>query len=132
YIVPRIYGTTLYSTRLANTHFWLATLGILFYAIPLYVAGITQSLMWQEFTADGALRYPNFLETVVRLIPMYALRATGGTLCLTGAVIALFNLWKTAKQGALVAGEAAVAPAPVPVMPQAGASSWHRALESRP
>ena len=66
YIVPRIYGTTLYSNRLANVHFWLATLGILFYAIPMYVAGITQSLMWKEFTAEGVLRYPNFLETVVR------------------------------------------------------------------
>jgi cbb3-type cytochrome oxidase subunit 1 len=67
YIVPRIYGTRLYSNRLANVHFWLATLGILFYAIPMYVAGITQSLMWQDFTPDGTLRYPNFLETVVRL-----------------------------------------------------------------
>ncbi|HEX7020309.1 MAG TPA: cytochrome-c oxidase, cbb3-type subunit I, partial [Gemmatimonadaceae bacterium] len=132
YIVPRIYGTTLYSTRLANTHFWLATLGILFYAIPLYVAGITQSLMWQEFTAQGALRYPNFLETVVRLIPMYALRATGGTLFTTGAVIALFNLWRTAKQGALIAGEPAEAPARVPAEQPPGATTWHRSLESRP
>src|SRR6187399_1237484 len=56
YIVPRIYGTRLYSNRLANAHFWLATLGILFYAIPMYVGGITQSLMWQEFTPDGVLR----------------------------------------------------------------------------
>ena len=67
YVFPRIYGTRLYSLRLANVHFWLATLGILFYAIPMYVGGITQSLMWQEFTPDGVLRYPNFLETVVRL-----------------------------------------------------------------
>jgi cytochrome c oxidase cbb3-type subunit I/II len=132
YIVPRIYGTTLYSTRLANTHFWLATLGILFYAIPLYVAGITQSLMWQEFTAEGTLRYPNFLETVVRLIPMYALRATGGTLFTTGAVIALVNLWRTAKQGALIGGETAQAPALVTAEPRHGVRSWHRSLESRP
>ncbi|MFL5150392.1 MAG: cytochrome-c oxidase, cbb3-type subunit I, partial [Microvirga sp.] len=67
YVFPRIYGTKLYSTALANVHFWLATLGILFYAIPMYVGGITQSLMWQEFTPDGSLRYANFLETVVRL-----------------------------------------------------------------
>ena len=57
WLVPRIYGTELYSTRLANVHFWLATLGILFYVIPMYVAGITQGLMWQEFAADGTLRY---------------------------------------------------------------------------
>src|SRR5829696_6268722 len=80
YVMPRMYGTRLFSTRLANVHFWLATLGILFYAIPMYVGGITQSLMWQEFTPEGALRYPNFLETVVRLRPMYALRAAGGSL----------------------------------------------------
>jgi len=77
YILPRVYGTKLFSVRLANVHFWMATLGILFYAIPLYVAGITQSLMWREFTPDGSLRYANFLETVVRILPMYALRIIG-------------------------------------------------------
>src|SRR6188508_1803902 len=109
YIVPRIYGTELYSTRLANVHFWLATLGILFYAIPMYVAGITQSLMWQEFTADGALRYPNFLETVVRLRPMYALRAAGGSLFMAGALVAVYNLYRTARQGDLLVDEEAQA-----------------------
>ncbi len=131
YIVPRIYGTTMYSNRLANVHFWLATLGILFYAIPMYIAGITQSLMWQDFTADGTLRYPNFLETVVRLAPMYALRAIGGTLFLTGGVIAVYNLYRTARQGALIPGEEMQAPA---MQQPAGAhrESWHRSLESRP
>jgi cytochrome c oxidase cbb3-type subunit I/II len=130
YIVPRIYGTRLYSVRLANVHFWLATLGILFYAIPMYVAGITQSLMWQEFTADGALRYANFLETVVRLAPMYALRATGGTLFTTGAVIATYNLYRTARQGTFVPGESAQA-APLQ-RPAHDRGTWHRRLESRP
>ena len=131
YIVPRIYGTELYSTRLANVHFWLATLGILFYAIPMYVAGITQSLMWQEFAADGTLRYGNFLETVVRLAPMYALRAAGGTLFMTGALVAVYNLWRTARQGHLIANEEAAAP-PL-AQPEAGSSgTWHRSLESRP
>src|SRR6186713_1378729 len=101
YIFPRIYGTKLYSLRLANLHFWLATTGILFYAIPMYVGGVTQSLMWQEFTAEGTLRYPNFLETVVRLAPMYALRAAGGTLFTAGAVVAAYNLYRTARQGVL-------------------------------
>jgi cytochrome c oxidase cbb3-type subunit I/II len=131
YIVPRIYGTSLYSVRLANVHFWLATLGILFYAIPLYVAGITQSLMWQEFTAEGTLRYPNFLETVVRLVPMYALRATGGTLYLAGASIATYNLYRTARQGVFAPAEEAQAPPLAPA--SAGRNgSWHRRLESRP
>ncbi|HEY0872070.1 MAG TPA: cytochrome-c oxidase, cbb3-type subunit I [Vicinamibacterales bacterium] len=130
YIVPRIYRTTLYSTRLANMHFWLATTGILFYVIPLYVGGITQSLMWREFTADGLLRYGNFLETVVRIIPMYALRAVGGSLFTTGAVLALYNLARTARQGSLLADEETQAPALV--RNAHAVSSWHRRLESRP
>jgi cytochrome c oxidase cbb3-type subunit I/II len=133
YIVPRMYGTTLYSRRLADAHFWLATLGILFYAIPLYVGGITQSLMWREFTAEGTLRYANFLETVVRIVPMYALRALGGTLFTLGAIAGIVNFWKTARQGAFVADELAMAPA-LPPAPRDGAAgrTWHRALESRP
>jgi cytochrome c oxidase cbb3-type subunit I/II len=131
YIVPRIYGTKLYSDRLANVHFWLATLGVLFYAIPMYVGGITQSLMWQEFTAEGALRYPNFLETVVRLRPMYALRALGGTLFTIGAVTAVYNLYRTARQGVFIPGEEAHA-APLQRHATEGATTWHRALESRP
>jgi cytochrome c oxidase cbb3-type subunit I/II len=132
YVVPRIYGTRLYSERLANTHFWLATLGILFYAIPMYVGGITQSLMWREFTAEGALRYPNFLETVVRLRPMYALRAVGGTLFIFGSLLAVFNLYRTAKQGALIADEPAEAPPLEPLVGPSEPSPWHRLLEARP
>ena len=131
YIVPRIYRTELYSDRLANVHFWLATLGILFYAIPMYVGGITQSLMWQEFTAEGALRYPNFLETVVRLRPMYALRAVGGTLFMAGALAAVYNLYRTARQGDFLPAEEAHA-APFQRRTAAAGSGWHRALESRP
>jgi cytochrome c oxidase cbb3-type subunit I/II len=131
YIIPRIYGTKLYSERLANVHFWLATLGILFYAIPMYVSGITQSLMWQEFTPDGALRYPNFLETVIRLRPMFALRAGGGSLFTLGAIVAVYNLYRTARQGVFMADEPAQAP-PLVASPQHGAATWHRTLESRP
>jgi FMN phosphatase YigB (HAD superfamily) len=129
YIVPRIYGTRLYSLPLATLHFWLSTLGILFYAIPMYIAGITQSLMWRQFTADGALQYPNFLETVVRLAPMYALRVGGGLLFTAGAVVAVYNLYRTARSGVLIANEAAAAP---PMAPLAHEGGWHRRLESRP
>ena len=132
YIIPRIYGTKLYSVSLANLHFWLSTIGILFYVIPLYVGGITQSLMWREFTADGTLRYGNFLETALRIVPMYALRATGGTIFLAGALIAVYNLYRTAKQGALIAEEPAQAPPLRPLTAAAGRSAWHRALEARP
>ena len=131
YIVPRIYGTVLYSVRLANLHFWLATTGILFYAIPMYIAGITQSLMWRDFTAEGVLRYGNFLETVLRIVPMYALRAAGGTLFLAGAVVAVYNLYRTARLGALIRDEAAEAP-PLTRATVRPASAWHRTLEGRP
>jgi cytochrome c oxidase cbb3-type subunit I/II len=131
YIIPRMYGTRLYSVRLANTHFRLATLGILFYAIPMYIGGITQSLMWREFTADGTLRYANFLETVVRIVPMYALRAVGGSLFTIGACVAVFNLYRTARQGAFVANEHTSAPRLIDE-PVAHKRTWHRALESRP
>ena len=96
-------------------------------------AGITQSLMWQEFTPDGALRYPNFLETVVRLRPMYALRAGGGSLFMLGAVVAVYNLYRTARQGAFIADEAGAGAGRCARLaaPRAMAA-WHRALESRP
>jgi cytochrome c oxidase cbb3-type subunit I/II len=130
YIVPRIYGTKLHSVGLANLHFWLSTLGILFYAIPMYVAGITQSLMWREFTSEGLLRYPNFLETVVRLVPMYMMRAAGGTLFLIGAAVACYNLYRTARAGMLIGEEITQAP---PLRPQISPDgTWHRRLESRP
>jgi cytochrome c oxidase cbb3-type subunit I/II len=117
--------------RLANLHFWLATTGILFYAIPMYIAGITQSLMWRDFTAEGVLRYGNFLETVLRIVPMYALRAAGGTLFLAGAAVAVYNLYRTARMGALIRDEAAEAP-PLTRADARPATAWHRALEGRP
>ena len=131
YIIPRIYRTELFSRKLANAHFWFATLGILFYVIPMYFAGITQSLMWKEFTPDGVLRYPVFLETVTQILPMYALHVVGGSLYIIGALFAAWNLYQTAKSGALEANEAAEAPALEPMVTTTG-DSWHRALEGKP
>ncbi|RYZ44784.1 MAG: cytochrome-c oxidase, cbb3-type subunit II, partial [Sphingobacteriales bacterium] len=130
---PRLYKTQLHSTKLANTHFWLGTLGILFYAIPMYWAGFTQGLMWKQFSADGMLQYPNFLETVLNLVPMYYLRGVGGLLYLSGVFLMVYNLYKTAKSGALVPDEKAEA---APLMPATvGAhhdGHWHRWIERRP
>jgi len=131
WLFPRIYNTPLYSTRLANAHFWIGTLGILFYAIPLYWAGWTQSLMWKEFTADGYLQYPNFLETVTQILPMYSIRAIGGTIYFTGVIVMVYNLWKTAASGNLVANQEAEAPARVKETTQKG-EYWHRWIERRP
>ena len=131
YITPRIYNTKLFSVKLANIHFWFATLGAIFYVIPMYWGGITQSLMWKQFTAEGFLQYPNFLETVVQITPMYALRAVGGSLFILGSLFGSYNLFKTAKQGMLTAEEEAQAPALID--PAAGShEKWHRRLEGRP
>ncbi len=133
WLIPRLYNTKLFSIKLANFHFWIATLGMIFYAIPLYWAGITQGLMWKEFTAEGYLQYPLFLETVLQIVPMYILRALGGTLYYIGVVFMIYNLVKTVKSGSIVAEEKAKA---LPLQAQenhkTGKVYAHRWLESRP
>ena len=133
WLIPKIYNTKLYSIKLANFHFWIATLGMIFYAVPLYWAGITQGLMWKEFTADGFLKYPLFLETVLQLVPMYIARAIGGTLYFSGVFFMIYNLHKTAKAGKLIENEEAQAPALVESKAGGEKEGWgHRWLESRP
>lgn len=105
WLATKVWKTNLYSIKLANTHFWIGTLGILFYAIPLYVAGFTQATMWKQFNPDGTLVYGNFLETVTQILPMYMMRAFGGTLYLTGFILLAFNIYKTAKAGSIVEDE---------------------------
>jgi cytochrome c oxidase cbb3-type subunit I/II len=131
WLLPRLYNTKLHSLSLANTHFWLGTLGILFYAIPLYWAGWTQSLMWKQFNPDGTLVYGDFLETVTQILPMYILRSVGGTLYFIGFLIMVYNLYKTMASGKVTANEAAEA-APRPVAHKKHASEhWHRPFERR-
>jgi len=131
FLIPKLWGTQLYSKKLANFHFWIGTLGIVFYAIPLYWAGFTQSLMWKEFTAEGFLAYPNFLETVTQILPMYALRAFGGSLYLIGALVMVYNLIKTAQTGE-VKDEYVEAPA-LPKMHNMGQKEyWHSVIERKP
>jgi cytochrome c oxidase cbb3-type subunit I/II len=133
WIVPRLYQTTLYSRKLANTHFWIATLGIVFYVIPMYWAGITQGLMWKEFTADGFLKYGLFLETVLQIIPMYIMRACGGALYLTGVILMIYNLYQTAHSGVLLTEEQVQAPPLIrETKPTGKKQHWHRWIERRP
>jgi cytochrome c oxidase cbb3-type subunit 1 len=95
YLVPRLWKRErLYSLRMVNWHFWLATVGIVFYAAAMWVAGITQGLMWREYGADGYL-VNSFADTVAALHPMFALRALGGLLYLAGAVLMVANVWAT-------------------------------------
>lgn len=131
YVIPKLYNTEIFSKKLVNTHFWIGTLGIIFYAVPMYWSGFTQGLMWKEFNPDGLLTYPNFLETTTKIIPMHIIRGLGGLLYLSGVFVMAYNLWMTAKQGSLIANEPAEAPAFVPAVltPQ---TSWHKILESKP
>ncbi len=95
YLVPRLWQKErLYSLRMINWHFWLATLGIVFYASSMWVAGITQGLMWREYGSDGYL-VNSFVDTVAALHPMYILRAVGGLMYLSGAIIMAYNVWMT-------------------------------------
>jgi cytochrome c oxidase cbb3-type subunit 1 len=95
YLVPRLWGQQrLYSLRMVNWHFWCATAGIVFYTASMWVAGLTQGLMWREYGADGYL-VNSFADTVAALHPMFLMRAFGGLLYLGGAVILVVNVWMT-------------------------------------
>jgi cytochrome c oxidase cbb3-type subunit I/II len=128
WLMPRIYKTKLFSVKWAEWHFWLGTIGIIMYAIPMYWGGITQQLMWKEFAADGTLVYGNFLDTVTQLIPMYIMRAIGGTLYYTGLILLVVNLWKTMARAKFVKHEAAEAPALEKIH---HVNRGHRWIESR-
>jgi cytochrome c oxidase cbb3-type subunit I/II len=95
WLVPRLFQTKLYSKKLATTHFWIATVGIVLYVLAMWVAGITQGLMWRAFDDAGHLQYPDFLETVTRLVPMYWVRALGGSLYIAGLLFGAYNIFKT-------------------------------------
>lgn len=131
WLIPRIFSTTLFSKKLANAHFWLGTLGIIFYAVPLYWAGFTQSAMWKQFTEAGQLKY-TFLETVTYMKPFYAMRSLGGTLYLLGTLLMVYNIYKTVKAGKLIANEPAeAAPLQKDYVKHTG-EHWHRWIERKP
>jgi cytochrome c oxidase cbb3-type subunit I/II len=132
WMIPRIFQTKLYSEKLLKTHFWIATIGIAFYTIPMYISGFTQGMMWKQFTTEGNLQYGNFLDTTLQLIPMHQMRAFGGTLYLTGAILMAVNLFKTMAQGKLLANEPAEAPALLTIEEKAPDAHWHRWIEKRP
>jgi cytochrome c oxidase cbb3-type subunit I/II len=131
WLVPKLFSTPLYSKKLSNTHFWMATLGILLYAIPLYWAGITQWLMLREYTPDGLLAYPNFLETTTQILPMYHFRIVGGALYLVGFLLFFYNIIKTVNAGSMIADEEAEAPVLTDSSARKAGESFHRWIERR-
>jgi cytochrome c oxidase cbb3-type subunit I/II len=95
WLMPRLYQTRLWSTKLAEAHFWLGTIGILLYIVAIYAAGLTQGLMWLAFDEEGYLEYADFVETTLRLIPMYWVRVIGGAAYVAGAVLMGVNMLMT-------------------------------------
>lgn len=95
WLLPRIFQTKLYSKKMANWHFWLGTVGILLYIVPIYVAGLTQGLMWRAFDDAGNLAYPDFVETVQAIEPMWWARVVGGTTFISGIVLMAYNWFMT-------------------------------------
>ncbi|AOR28965.1 cytochrome Cbb3 oxidase subunit I/III [Formosa sp. Hel1_33_131] len=133
WMVPKLFKTTLWSTKLANWHFWIGTLGIIMYALPMYVAGFIQASMWKQFNPDGTLTYGNFLETVTEIIPMYWMRAIGGTMFIVGALIGVYNIIKTARAGSKVTDELAEAASLQKVTKKrTSKEAYHTWLERRP
>ena len=131
WLVPRLYRTKIYSVKWMNWHFWIGTIGILLYVIPMYIAGWTQAIMWKQFNPDGTLKYPEFMETVTAILPMHWVRAVGGTLYLTGFIILIWNLVKTVKGHTVEDTLEEAAPlAPVPAKRQPG-EDFHNWLERR-
>ena len=131
YLIPKLFNTPLYSKKLATNHFWIGTIGIVLYAIPMYWAGFTQATMWKQFTDDGTLKF-QFLETVTHIIPMYITRSIGGAIYLSGALLMIYNLIKTIKAGSFVGDEAAESAALSKVHETHGKQYWHRWIEARP
>ncbi len=97
WLLPRLFQTKLYSKRLSELHFWIATIGILLYIVAIYAAGVTQGLMWRAFDDSGRLSYPDFIETTMRLMPMYLVRVVGGVLYLVGIGLLGWNFLMTWK-----------------------------------
>jgi cytochrome c oxidase cbb3-type subunit I/II len=145
WLAPRLFQTKLHSQKMAEVHFWLATFGIILYVTAIYSAGLTQGLMWRAYDSTGRLEYPAFIETVVRLMPMYWLRAVGGSLYLSGMVLFGYNLirtWKTRPatyeepviQAAALSKDYRDAPAarPAGALARFTQAAWHRTWERLP
>jgi cytochrome c oxidase cbb3-type subunit I/II len=132
YMVPKLWNTNLWSTKLANFQFWTATVGLVLYIVSMWTAGITQGLMWQAVDETGKLVYPNFVETVVKIIPMYWVRAFGGTLILLGFIALVYNIYKTIKLAPKQEKEEVFEALPLSALKADNHGGRHRKLEGFP
>jgi cytochrome c oxidase cbb3-type subunit 1 len=109
HMMPKLWDTKMYSKKLIEVHFWLATIGIILYIVAMWISGITQGLMWRSFDQYGNLQY-SFVESVVQAVPFYYMRALGGAFFLSGTLVMVFNMFMTIR---LATREAAVLEAKV-------------------
>ncbi len=129
YLVPRLWDTKLYSEKLATNHFWLGLIGVLLYYISMVASGITQGLMWLAIDGQGRLMYPDFIETVNKIVPLYWARAFGGTLFIAGFVMMAYNLYKTIKSAPATRKETVIRVPAAKIMSTETGSIGHRKLE---
>jgi cytochrome c oxidase cbb3-type subunit 1 len=95
YLIPRVFGKdSMFSSKLVELHFWIATIGVVLYIAAMWIAGVMQGLMWRAVNADGTLTY-SFIESVARTYPFYYVRLIGGALFLVGMFVMAYNVWKT-------------------------------------
>lgn len=132
FLFPALFKRELYSKKLANMHFWIATLGILLWAIPMYWAGFSQGLMWQEFNPDGTLANGDFLETVEAIKPFYIMRSIGGLIYIIGAILMGYNLFKTARLGTFSKDEVVEVTSNRNKKINTKGEFWHRPIERKP
>ncbi len=98
YLIPRLYGQKIYSVRLIDLHFWMATVGIVLYITSMWISGIMQGLMWRAVNEDGTLIY-SFIETVEAMHPYYLVRFLGGLIYLGGMLVMAYNVYMTVRSG---------------------------------
>ena len=146
WLLPRLFQTEIYSKKAMELHFWIGSVGIVLYVVAIYSAGVTQGLMWRAFDETGRLAYPDFVETVVKLLPMYWMRVVGGTFYIVGMFIFGWNILMTWARRPSVYAVPVVEAAPLaphyvephPVIPASGLWArfnqvqWHRAWERAP
>ncbi|HQX42670.1 MAG TPA: cytochrome-c oxidase, cbb3-type subunit I, partial [Niabella sp.] len=131
WLIPKLYDSKLYSTKLAGTHFLIGTFGIILYAIPMYWAAFRTYFMMTAFTPEGQLQY-QFIDVVQSMVPFYALRAIGGSVYLLGVILMVYNLVKTAKQGTFVASEEATGMPLAKTYKAPAKAHWHSFFERKP
>jgi len=131
WLIPRLYKTKLHSIKMASIHFWIGTLGIILYAVPMYWSAFRSYFMMKSFTPEGQLQY-QFIDIVQTVVPFYILRALGGTIFLVGVLLMVYNLWLTAKSGSFVETEQDEAPALPKEYSAPAGSFWHSIIERKP